>query len=1244
MLKQYLLKLSFFAFALFACSNLANAQATVSIPGVGDAYALEGLFGADVAEVTTAELALVDDGMETTTDGCTDLMNDLTGKIALVDRGACAFVTKALTAQMAGAIAVIIANNDMDNPNSLFIPGGDDQGAVTIPTLGVTFATGSTLKTALEAGTLEISLLPSPNNLCVEAFAIEPGVYVVDSITADPVLAGLGGAPSTPSGGNVTAAVWYTYTPMEDGLMTVNTCLGGQDTRFFVHTGTCDALELNLTTLAGSDDACAYLDGNDSDLYASSVTLPVTGGVTYIIEFDNRWSGEEFIFNLAFEAGAVDLAPGQVCDNAIAIEAGMHTVESISPYGQTGVYNTNGSEWYAFTPNITGIMGVSSCGGGTDTRLLLHKGSCGNFETIIGDTRVIEAELNTRELDDACPAFEGDTNNLASAVEGLLVEAGVTYYIEWSGIHTTDGFNFMVTLDNLPPVNGTFTVDMTNEVVGDDGVIMVYAPSDATSQADAVVVVLSDEDGDGKWSGTTQLTTSDTIGYFFINGALAPANFEMVPDDCGVDSGLGFKVRPFVVTAASDFEVDAICFSKCTSCAPEDCSEPLELINDDFEGYTEGAVGPQAAHWTTWSGAEAEEGLVSSEVAHEGAQAMKIQGEGSGGPQDVLLLLDDKQDGHYILRWEMFIADSSGAYYNIQKQATEPGAEFGMQIQFNTDGTANLDAAGGDAAVFSYTQGDWMLITHYIDLDNDVIRLYIENEFIHSWPASATTGGVGGALQLGAVDFFPTSGVNLFYIDDVYFAQIPAAAPGQYCYLAEDAVEGTNTVPGIDCFGAGFSVRSNGNGTAGHWFKYTAQNDGAIAVGSCDNGGQDTRLWVFGGDCGTLPLLGMSDDMCPMGADLASYASYREVPVSAGETYYIVYDNVWDNGAFDWTLTEIPGELAAGDFCESAIAIEPGTISIDTLSGDAAVAGPSIGTGGVNTTPYANSRFYQFTAPENGLMSVYTCEGIPDETVLYIYTGTCGLDSLQLIASDAGGCDAESETRLIDAVAGTTYYIEWASESGDSREGFEFEFEFGGTQVDVTFEVDMNLLANDGDLSAQGAFINGSFTDGSVQMEDADGDNVFTYSTRLFKGDSLTWNYSNGRFRAENIADDAACAMDGVRVGVVGDEATTFGPVCFSYCVTCPEVVSTDETFEARALNVFPNPVTDVAVVEYRFDAATDIIISLTNTLGQQVRTLRIPNALVGTQRINVADLPTGSYALDITDGVRKQTQIIVVQ
>jgi|JI10StandDraft_1071094.scaffolds.fasta_scaffold18229_2 extracellular elastinolytic metalloproteinase len=100
-------------------------------------------FGAAfTATGVTGALAVYNDGTGVTSDGCEVATVALTGKIAIVDRGTCNFTVKVLNAQKAGAIGVIIANND---GSAAFAPGGTDR-KVKIPSGMVSLADGTTLK------------------------------------------------------------------------------------------------------------------------------------------------------------------------------------------------------------------------------------------------------------------------------------------------------------------------------------------------------------------------------------------------------------------------------------------------------------------------------------------------------------------------------------------------------------------------------------------------------------------------------------------------------------------------------------------------------------------------------------------------------------------------------------------------------------------------------------------------------------------------------------------------------------------------------------------------------------------------------------------------------------------------------------------------------------------------------------------------------------------------------------------
>lgn len=113
----------------------------------------------------SSNLILYNDGIPDTADACTDPVNGaaMTGKIVLVRRGDCTFVSKVLRAQNAGAIAVIVVNNV---PGTI-VMGGDGTG-VTIPALSVTQAVGDLLINQLQSGPVFIEL-QGPEEVFVNA-------------------------------------------------------------------------------------------------------------------------------------------------------------------------------------------------------------------------------------------------------------------------------------------------------------------------------------------------------------------------------------------------------------------------------------------------------------------------------------------------------------------------------------------------------------------------------------------------------------------------------------------------------------------------------------------------------------------------------------------------------------------------------------------------------------------------------------------------------------------------------------------------------------------------------------------------------------------------------------------------------------------------------------------------------------------------------------------------------------------
>jgi minor extracellular serine protease Vpr len=128
--------------------------------------------------------------------GCGALATDLTGKIGLIDRGACTFGTKALNAEIAGALGALIVNNRAGDP----IPMAADPAApATIPVAMLGRADGNAIKpagtmsidgaTQAEFKTASADILadfssrgPAPFTRIIKPDVMAPGVNVYSSV------------------------------------------------------------------------------------------------------------------------------------------------------------------------------------------------------------------------------------------------------------------------------------------------------------------------------------------------------------------------------------------------------------------------------------------------------------------------------------------------------------------------------------------------------------------------------------------------------------------------------------------------------------------------------------------------------------------------------------------------------------------------------------------------------------------------------------------------------------------------------------------------------------------------------------------------------------------------------------------------------------------------------------------------------------------------------------------------------
>jgi uncharacterized repeat protein (TIGR01451 family) len=140
-------------------------------------------------------------------------------------------------------------------------------------------------------------------------------------------------------------------------------------------------------------------------------------------------------------------------------------------------------------------------------------------------------------------------------------------------------------------------------------------------------------------------------------------------------------------------------------------------------------------------------------------------------------------------------------------------------------------------------------------------------------------------------------------------------AQGDTCTTALPVITGIHLADGPDSGDGQGGVAGCGSGQDGDWYTYSPSFTGTITITSChplnNNMDDDTYVKVFTGECGALTCLGFNDDMgaggsCPGYA----FASFLEVQVTAGETYYIVWVDTFDDDAFYWELSECAGTVA----------------------------------------------------------------------------------------------------------------------------------------------------------------------------------------------------------------------------------------------------------------------------------------------------------------------------------------------
>lgn len=254
---------------------------------------------------------------------CANSVADLTGKIALLYRGACQFGDKAFYAQAAGAIGVIIVNND---PNGYIDPGAGNQGGtVTIPVIMISAADGAALRSELD------------NNVPVEAFIGTTFLLYADNLRLTNGFALLPKMASTLSANAQNASEYeveleavYVNVGQNDQMgVTANVDISfGGASIFSDSFGPFDIMSQDsVTATFNTFSQATYATGD------YTLTYSFTMGAT-----DQYTQDDQLVYNFRIDNDKISLA--EIDGNGQAANAGgIRPAESTSPFTSCIVYS-----------------------------------------------------------------------------------------------------------------------------------------------------------------------------------------------------------------------------------------------------------------------------------------------------------------------------------------------------------------------------------------------------------------------------------------------------------------------------------------------------------------------------------------------------------------------------------------------------------------------------------------------------------------------------------------------------------------------------------------------------------------------------------------------------------------------------------------------------------------------------------------------------------------------------------------
>jgi hypothetical protein len=675
-------------------------------------------------------------------------------------------------------------------------------------------------------------------------------------------------------------------------------------------------------------------------------------------------------------------------------------------------------------------------------------------------------------------------------------------------------------------------------------------------------------------------------------------------------------------------------FSQCAQ-------NPLAVTCDNFESYTVGVLSPQADWWTPWSPPEdgVLSAVVSTDYASQGTKSMKVMYDSQNGTQgdDQVLLLGGKTSGRYELKWKELILPGHAGYLNIQNSQTV-GTKWNLDLFFDSTGTGRMvinPSSTGQApnATFTFPRGQWFPVRFYFDLDNNIAKLFINDQLVLGWAYPD---------NLGGIDFYALTQWDLVYIDELEYVGLPAQSFNvDFCNSAIDltqffgqppAVAQTTGIydnthatvsasdPQVTCWNepAGYQVLNNTL-----WYNFTGDGHkyhietvpcnstnyigSSLPIINSTNPAGDTQLALYSGsDCNTLTLEACNDDLNPNGEP--DWRAGLDFQTASGKNYYMMIDGYnYGNGL-----------VATGQFCIQVTRIPNITCN----------------QGHVGTYSVSNGGYICNNADVLDLINLGAGYTIPDIGPVYgmswaittqevppgIWPPTMGaayIDATVFVPDPTVFSSPNVYSQVLEryitpvVMAGGFLYSPSNPPKMNNVNPANGCF-FTGKSTKVTFLPILNPLSGQALATPAALGNNGkiSLTVGGAAGE-ATGDPA-AYRFLWSNGDT-TQNLANlppGNYTV-TISDIGGCVT----------------PIV----VTAQVTTAAGEPGSIRSLVVSPNPAAGLANIDLRLETPAPVQVAIINAIGQVLHVFETETTDVLHRSLNLANFPEGTYFIRIT-------------